>query len=87
MYALYISFSYGEYSEKGTQSRKYNEELQEQMETASAVNFIGRKTIQWLDHTWRRSEDDTGGVVLEWKPTRTKKISRTTKEKMDRKKT
>jgi len=55
-------------NEKGTWRRKYNKELQEEMEMASVVNFI-KERIQWLGHMWRRSEHDINKVILEWKPT------------------
>ena len=56
-------------NEKGTWRRKYNKELQEEMEMASVVSFMKGQRIQWLGHMWRRSEDDINRVILEWKPT------------------
>jgi len=56
-------------NEKGKRRRKYNKELQEEMEIAPAVSFINGQRIQWLGHMKRRSEDDISRVVLEWKPT------------------
>ncbi|KAL4132173.1 hypothetical protein QTP88_009380 [Uroleucon formosanum] len=56
-------------NEKGTWRRKYNKELQEEMEMTSVVSFMKGQRIQWLGHMWRRSEDDINRVILEWKPT------------------
>ena len=55
--------------ERGTWRRKYNRELQEEIEMTSVVNFMKGQRIQWLGHMWRRSEDDINRVILEWKPT------------------
>jgi len=56
-------------NEKGTWRRKYNKELQEEMEMVSVVSFMKGQRIQWLGHMWWRSEDDINRVILEWKPT------------------
>jgi len=56
-------------NEKGIWKRKYNKELQEEMEMASVVSFIRGQRIQWLGHMWWRSEDDLNRVVLECKST------------------
>jgi len=56
-------------NEKGIRRRKYNKELQEEMEIAPVESFIEGQRIQWLGHIWRHSEDDISRVVLEWKPT------------------
>jgi len=55
-------------NEKRIWRRKYNKELQEEMEMASVVSFIRGQMIQWLGHIWRHSEDDINRVDLEWKP-------------------
>lgn len=54
---------------KKTWRRKYNKELQGEMEMASVVNYIRGQRIQWLGLIWRCNEDDFNKIVLKWKPT------------------
>jgi len=53
----------------GAWRRKFNRELQNELELASVTSFISGQRIQWLGHVMRRNEEETVRTVLEWRPT------------------
>ena len=53
----------------GAWRRKFNRELQDELELAPVTSFISGQRIQWLGHVMRRNEEETVRTVLEWKPT------------------
>lgn len=53
----------------GVWRRKFNGELQDELELAPVTSFIIGQQIQWLGNVMRRSEEETVRKVLEWRPT------------------
>jgi hypothetical protein len=53
----------------GAWRRKFNRELQDELELALVTSFISGQRIQRLGHVMRRNEKETVRTVMEWRPT------------------